>query len=155
MQMRHAVAMAPRDGLATRQACSEWFGACLWRTLRLRTRRFWCAGHSSAALSVEMADAELEALNRAHHEHMMEMVNTAQRLENKRQSRLGAAKSRAEAAQLEKRFTRERRHEETRIQQIQEEHNHLCQVRGLMPSRPFPPPSRPFSRPVLLEKDSR
>ena len=101
------------------------------------------------------AGAELEALNRAHHEHMMEMVNTAQTLENKRQSRLGAAKSQAEAAQLEKRFTRERRHEETRIQQIQEEHSHLCQVRGLMPSRPFPPPSRPFSRPALLEKDGR
>ena len=85
-----------------------------------------------------MAEAELEALNRAHHEHMLEMVNTAQTLENKRHARLGAAKSQAEAAQLEKRFTRERRHEETRIQQIQEEHSHLCQVRGRSLSRPFP-----------------
>ena len=90
-----------------------------------------------------MAEAELEALNRAHHEHMLEMVNTAQTLENKRHARLGAAKSQAEAAQLEKRFTRERRHEETRIQQIQEEHSHLCQVRGRSLSRPFPLFSRP------------
>ena len=48
------------------------------------------------------AGAELEALNRAHHEHMLEMVNTAQTLENKRHARLGAAKSQAEAAQLER-----------------------------------------------------
>ena len=97
----------------------------------------------TARSALEMAEAELEALNRAHHEHMLEMVNTAQTLENKRHARLGAAKSQAEAAQLEKRFTRERRHEETRIQQIQEEHSHLCQVRGRSLSRPFPLFSRP------------
>ena len=72
--------------------------------------------------------AEVTSMHRAHSEQMLEIVKGAQVAESKRQKRLGSVKTSGEKEKLEKRFTRERRAEETRIKQVHDEHRHLMKV---------------------------